>query len=169
MKRVRLLSSARRELLAAVLHYNESEADLGVKFVRAVGQALAFAVRFPSASTHGPVETRVMVSGSPNSVGYLQDDAGIVVVALAHSPRRPGLLDRSLRTRLAIRRRISVNEQSGLFGVVWQTHGNVSRKPEKCPKRDTENPARETLSFNKRAPLSGSLIPIDQQHPLGSR
>jgi hypothetical protein len=44
MKTIRFLAAARRELLAEVLHYNEMEVGLGVKFARAFEQALALSI-----------------------------------------------------------------------------------------------------------------------------
>ena len=91
MKTVRFLAAARRELLAEVLHYNESEPGLGVTFARALEQALAIAVQFPLAGSSGPSATRkVSVKGFPFSVYYLEEADGIVVVAVAHHARRPG-------------------------------------------------------------------------------
>ena len=91
MKSVRFLAPARRELLAEVLYYSESGAGLGVKFVRAVEQALAIVVQFPLAGSPGPGATRkVTVKGFPFSVVYLQENGGIVVVAIAHHARNPG-------------------------------------------------------------------------------
>jgi toxin ParE1/3/4 len=91
MKSVRFLASARRELLAEVVYYSGSATGLGVKFVRAVEQALAIAVHFPHAGSLGPAGTRkVMVKGFPFSVVYLQEKEGITVIAVAHHARRPG-------------------------------------------------------------------------------
>lgn len=91
MKSIRFLAAARRELLAEVLYYNESAPGQGAKFAHAVEEALAIAVQFPLAGSPGPAATRrVMVKGFPFSVVYLQEDGGIVVVALAHHARRPG-------------------------------------------------------------------------------
>lgn len=91
MKRVRFLATARRELLAAVLYYNESEVGLGEKFARAIEQALAIAVEFPLAGSPGPSATRkVIAKGFPFSVFYLAERGEIIVVAVAHHARRPG-------------------------------------------------------------------------------
>jgi toxin ParE1/3/4 len=61
------------------------------KFAHAVEEALSIAAQFPLAGSPGPASTRrVMVKGFPFSVVYLQDNGGIVVVALAHHSRRPG-------------------------------------------------------------------------------
>jgi toxin ParE1/3/4 len=91
MKRVRFLAAARRELLAEVLYYSESRTGLGVKFARALEQALAIAVQFPFSGSPGPAETRkVILKGFPVSVVYLQEGRGIIVVAVAHHARRPG-------------------------------------------------------------------------------
>lgn len=91
MKRVRFLAAARRELHAEVLFYSEARSGLGVKFTQAIERALAIAVQFPLAGCPGPAGTRkVMVKGFPLSVVYLPEDAGVVVVAIAHHARRPG-------------------------------------------------------------------------------
>jgi toxin ParE1/3/4 len=91
MKNILFLAAARHELLAETLYYSESGTGLGVKFVRAVEQALAIALQFPSAGSPGPAATRkVMVKGFPFSVVYLQEKESITVVAVAHHARRPG-------------------------------------------------------------------------------
>jgi toxin ParE1/3/4 len=91
MKRVRFLAAARRELLAEVLYYNELGVGLGTKFAGAFDETLAIAARFPAAGSPGPASTRkVIVKGFPFSLIYLDEEAGIVVVAVAHHTRRPG-------------------------------------------------------------------------------
>jgi len=91
MRSVRFLAAARRELLAEVLHYNELEVGLGVKFARAFESTLAIAVQFPLAGSPGPAETRkVVLKGFPFSVYYLDEGGEIVVMAVAHHARRPG-------------------------------------------------------------------------------
>lgn len=91
MKSIRFLAAARRELLAEVLYYNESAPGQGVKFARAVEEALAIAVQFPLAGSPGPAATRrVIVKGFPFSVFYIQENGGMLVVAVAHHARRPG-------------------------------------------------------------------------------
>jgi toxin ParE1/3/4 len=90
MKSVRFLAAARRELHAEVLFYSETRSGLGVKFTQAVEHALAIAVQFPLAGSPGPAGTRkVMIKGFPFSVVYLPEDAGVVVVAVAHHARHP--------------------------------------------------------------------------------
>ena len=91
MKSIRFLASARRELLAQVLYYNESGIGLGERFANAIEQALAIAAQFPLAGSPGPAATReVTVRGFPFSVFYLPETERIVVVAVAHHARRPG-------------------------------------------------------------------------------
>lgn len=91
MRAVRFLATARRELLAEVLHYNELEPGLGIKFARAFERALAIAVQFPLAGSLGPAQTRkVLLKGFPFSVYFLEETDAIVVVAVAHHARRPG-------------------------------------------------------------------------------
>ncbi len=91
MKTIRFLAATRRELLAEVLHYNEIEVGLGVKFARAFEQALAIAVQFPLAGSPGPAATRkVLLKGFPFSVYYLEEGGALIVVAVAHHARRPG-------------------------------------------------------------------------------
>lgn len=91
MKTIRFLAAARRELLAEVLHYNDMEVGLGVKFARAFEEALAIAVQFPLAGSPGPAATRkVLLKGFPYSVYYLDECGELVVVAVAHHARRPG-------------------------------------------------------------------------------
>jgi plasmid stabilization system protein ParE len=90
MKSVRFLAAARRELHAEVL-FSEARSGLGVKFTQAIEHALAIAVQFPLSGCPGPAGTRkVTVKGFPFSVVYLPEDAGVVVVTIAHHARRPG-------------------------------------------------------------------------------
>jgi toxin ParE1/3/4 len=91
MKTIRFLAAARRELLAEVLHYNEIEVGLGVKFASAFEQALAIAVQFPLAGSPGPAATRkVLLKGFPFSVYYLEEGGELIAVAVAHHARPPG-------------------------------------------------------------------------------
>lgn len=54
MNNIRFLAAARRELLAEVLYYNESEAGLGAKFASAFEQALEKQERSWSKGSHSP-------------------------------------------------------------------------------------------------------------------
>lgn len=100
MKGIRFLASARLELLAETSYYSESGTGTGEKFAHAVEEALSQVQQFPLSGSSGPSATRtVMVKGFPFSIFYLENDAEIVVVALAHHSRRPGYwIDRLKRS-----------------------------------------------------------------------
>lgn len=58
MSRARFIAAARLELLAEVIHYNETEPGLGIRFVAAVEEAAARAVAFPRAGSPARSNTR---------------------------------------------------------------------------------------------------------------
>jgi toxin ParE1/3/4 len=90
VSRARFIAAARLELLAEVLHYNEAEAGLGLRFVAAVEEAAARALAFPRAGSPSRSNTRrVFLRGFPFSLIYRPEADGIVVFAIAHHKRRP--------------------------------------------------------------------------------
>jgi plasmid stabilization system protein ParE len=90
VSRARFIAAARLELLAEVLHYNEAEPGLGLRFVAAVEEAAARALAFPRAGSPTRFNTRrVFLKGFPFSLIYRLEADGIVVFAIAHHKRRP--------------------------------------------------------------------------------
>jgi toxin ParE1/3/4 len=90
VSRARFIAAARLELLAEVIHYNETEPGLGMRFVSAVEEAAARAVAFPRAGSPNHYNTRrVILKGFPFSLIYRPQSDGIVVFAVAHHKRRP--------------------------------------------------------------------------------
>lgn len=96
MKRtVRFEEEAARELLAAAVWYEERRTALGTEFLDAVDATIEQVLRFPGAGaavpkvpTDVPVR-RAPVKRFPYSVVYLQVDAVIRILAIAHDGRRP--------------------------------------------------------------------------------
>ena len=90
MSGARFIAAARLELLAEVIHYNEAEPELGLRFVAAVEEAAARAAAFPHAGSPSRSNTRrVILKDFPFSLIYRPEREGIVVFALAHHKRRP--------------------------------------------------------------------------------
>ena len=90
MSRARFIAAARLEFLAEVIHYNEAEPSLGLRFAAAVEEATARALAFPrSGSPLRSNARRVILKGFPFSLVYRPEEEGIVVFALAHHARRP--------------------------------------------------------------------------------
>jgi plasmid stabilization system protein ParE len=86
----RFIAAARLEMLAEVIHYDEAEVGLGVRFVEAVEEAAARALAFPRAGSPGRRNTRrVLLKGFPFWLIYREERDGIVVLAVAHHKRRP--------------------------------------------------------------------------------
>lgn len=91
MKRVRFVAEARREFLAEVGFYNDAQAGLGSRFIKAVEATAARAVAFPLAGSPSISNTRrVIVSSFPFSLFYRPEGDGIVIFAVSHHARRPG-------------------------------------------------------------------------------
>lgn len=92
MKRsIRNLSAAREEFAAAVFWYEEQRPGLGAEFFESVTKATSLIEAQPSIGTFDS-ETRtrrVLVDRFPYQVVYYVSDQEIVIVAIAHSKRRP--------------------------------------------------------------------------------
>jgi len=90
VNRARFIAAARLEFLAEVIHYNEAEPGLGLRFVTAVEEAAARALAFPRSGSPSRFKTRrVILKGFPFSLVYRPEPEGIVVFAVAHHKRRP--------------------------------------------------------------------------------
>jgi toxin ParE1/3/4 len=90
VSRARFIAAARLELLAEVIHYNQPERGLGLRFVAAVEEAAARALAFPRAGSPGRWNTRrVFLKNFPFALIYREEADGIVVFAVAHHKRRP--------------------------------------------------------------------------------
>jgi toxin ParE1/3/4 len=90
VSRARFIAAARLELLAEVIHYNEAEPGLGLRFVEAVEEAAARALAFPRSGSPSRANTRrVILKGFPFSLIYRPEPDGIVVFAVAHHKQRP--------------------------------------------------------------------------------
>lgn len=88
---VRLLEVAQRELDEAIEHYNGEEPGLGEAFLVEALAAIERIRRFPDGwHPLGPGLRRCLLRRFPYGVIYGRDDGDIIVVALAHSRRRPG-------------------------------------------------------------------------------
>ena len=91
MKRARFVSGATREFLAEVAYYEEAQPGEGAHFIDAVRYAVARALAFPSSGSPAAAGTRrTLVRDFPFSVIYRVESDGILVVAIAHSAKRPG-------------------------------------------------------------------------------
>jgi len=90
VKRARFVSAAAREFLAEVAYYEEAEPGEGAHFIDAVRYATARALAFPSSGSPAAAGTRrALVRDFPFSVIYRVEPDGILVLAIAHSGKRP--------------------------------------------------------------------------------
>jgi plasmid stabilization system protein ParE len=89
-RRVRFHPAAQRELNEAANFYDLESPGLGSAFLTAVERALIQVRAFPEASpvALAPVRKK-LVSGFPYSVLYSVVSDSIIVLAIAHSHRRP--------------------------------------------------------------------------------
>ena len=58
MKRSRFVAPARREFLAEIAYYDETQPGLGARFISAIEEAAARAVAFPLAGSPSAMNTR---------------------------------------------------------------------------------------------------------------
>jgi len=91
-RRVRNLSAAREEFSAAVRWYELRHSGLGADFFDNVTAVTSLIQAHPQIGTFDPeTRTRRMpVERFPYQVVYHVSDEEIVIVAIAHSKRRPG-------------------------------------------------------------------------------
>lgn len=95
MNRVRLRSSAKRDLREAVDWYRERDPTLATRFLDAVYATFALLERFPNLGSQvfGISEANVRqlpVSGFPYQVIFRREVHASLVVAVAHERKRPG-------------------------------------------------------------------------------
>lgn len=92
-RRVRFHPAAAEELAAAVDWYEQQDAELGVALIEEVERALATIRSRPAAWSVSPLDPRARhfrLARFPYRVVYTHEADEIVVVAIAHTRRRPG-------------------------------------------------------------------------------
>jgi toxin ParE1/3/4 len=89
---IRNLKAASEEFAAAILWYDEQRPGLGGEFFDAVVHAISLIQEQPEIGTPSPDQRtrRVLVQRFPYQVVYRLAVDEIVIVAIAHSKRRPG-------------------------------------------------------------------------------
>ena len=92
--------AAGRDLSSAYGWYEAQRAGLGEAFLAAVNASLDAIAQFPEmfAATHGDVR-RAIVARFPYAVFYRVEPQQIVVLAVLHTARDPGLWPRPRRRR----------------------------------------------------------------------
>lgn len=91
MIRSSFLPAAEGELLKAIAYYSSARDGLGIKFARAVENAVKNALANPEGGSPSPKGTRSwLVKGFPFSVVYRASETEILVVAVMHHRREPG-------------------------------------------------------------------------------
>jgi len=87
----RFLPPAEAELLEGIGYYAAIRPELGVRFEQAVAQAVRDAVAHPERGAPRTRSTRRwLVKHFPFSVVYRADEAGVLIVAIAHERKKPG-------------------------------------------------------------------------------
>lgn len=90
MRILRFLPQARMELLDEIGYYGSVQEGLGIRFEKAVAEAVRRAVENPE---HGALRSkntrRLLVKGFPFSVIYRTTDREVLMVAIADSRRTP--------------------------------------------------------------------------------
>ncbi len=98
MKSTRLLTPAETELLDAAEYYERQRPGVGVRFLDAVEAVKAEIEHFPSiGATHGKRFRSLCVQGFPYIVIYQDRPEECLIVAVAHTSRRPGYWKERLR------------------------------------------------------------------------
>lgn len=96
--RISFLRLARRELFVAADWYEGRKEGLGSEFYAEVNAALSLVGELPDAHPSlGEDLRRVLLRRFPYALIYHRDGDTIVVVACAHTKRRPGYWKRRLR------------------------------------------------------------------------
>jgi toxin ParE1/3/4 len=81
---------AEHELAAAVEYYEQCSAGLGLRFERAVADALQSIARRPALFPRGPAGThRMVMKRFPYIIHYLDLPGRVEIVAFAHTSREP--------------------------------------------------------------------------------
>jgi toxin ParE1/3/4 len=90
--RIRFIPPARRELLYEAHYYEVELAGLGDAFLDEVARTLALIKAHPEAwpFDEGTATRRVRMARFPFAIIYLINDDDAVVIAIAHTKRRPG-------------------------------------------------------------------------------
>jgi hypothetical protein len=94
--KLRVIAEAQLEFLDASQWYEEMRQGLGTEFLSVLGHAFGLIERFPRIATRisskkSPVERRRFVlEGFPYAVIYEVRAEEVVVLAVAHTRRRPG-------------------------------------------------------------------------------
>jgi plasmid stabilization system protein ParE len=89
--KIRFLSPARDEFLAAVDFYEEQAAGLGADFTTEVEQALTTIASVPHLGTRYLESTRrLVVRRFPYNIVYFVESKAVVIVAVAHQRQKPG-------------------------------------------------------------------------------
>jgi hypothetical protein len=89
VKSARFVLSARVELLAEIIYYNEARSELGSRFEAAVEDATTRALAFPRSGSPSRGNTRkVKVEDFPSLV-YREEPEGILIFAVAAHARQP--------------------------------------------------------------------------------
>lgn len=82
---------AEADLVAAAQYYEEQAQNLGLEFVSAIERSCRRATTYPeSGHLVGHGLRRILVPGFPYHVVYRAEPDRVVVLAVAHSRRRPG-------------------------------------------------------------------------------
>jgi plasmid stabilization system protein ParE len=91
LKRLVLREEARAELLHETRYYEERREGTGRRFREAVNASFALILQFPSGGAPGPATTRkTKVRGFPFTIVYREEDAQVVVFAIAPDRQQPG-------------------------------------------------------------------------------
>ena len=86
----RFLPPAQAELLEGISYYSTIRAELGLRFEQAVADAVRSAVAHPERGAPRSKNTRRwLVKGFPFGIIYRVNEAGLLVVAVAHQRKRP--------------------------------------------------------------------------------
>ncbi|MFT4241017.1 MAG: type II toxin-antitoxin system RelE/ParE family toxin [Acidovorax sp.] len=86
----RFLPPAEAELLEGISYYAAIRPELGLQFEQAVAQAIRAAAAYPERGAPRSRSTRRWLVGRfPYCVIYRADEAGILIVAIAHERKRP--------------------------------------------------------------------------------
>lgn len=108
MNPVRLLPSAEEEAADAAEWYEARRPGLGARFLDSLAAAMAQLARLPDSGAvfftlkDGRPVRRILLSGFPYALCYERSESSIIVLAVAHTRRRPGYwLARTRRRRSA--------------------------------------------------------------------
>ena len=86
----RFLPQARKELLDEISYYGSVQEGLGVRFEKAIAEAVRRAVENPEHGASRSKNTRrLLVKSFPFSIIYRASDREVLIVAIADSRRMP--------------------------------------------------------------------------------